>query len=510
VSNGSVSKAATMTAIADDGAAAAATAAATAAPAAAATRNVKQVAGTRKHWGTEEVLALKQGVREHGVGNWSALLTNPSIGPVLAKRSYVNLKDKWRSMLSAKRRMDPRSCKESPFDAAGDIAGDNAGDVAEATRNVKQVAGTRKHWGTEEVLALKQGVREHGVGNWSALLTNPSIGPVLAKRSYVNLKDKWRSMLNAKRRMDPRSCKESPFDAAGDIAGDNAGDNAEASRADTFGTTKAFRDEAFRNEHSASSDMKSKRCGAVGGSSHADFAGGIGKRARVAPTLAVASAAGTALAPPLQQHQMQQHQMQQHQMQQHRMQQQAVLGRAICCMHAALCAQRDALARAYSISLVLHAAQSRRCLACGAQSPTAISGATAATVSLDPRRTVAYAPGPLSGAGAVTGGTGTRVEMPAAAADATSGAVAARAGAVAPGQALPAASASTRPQQQQQQQQQSNRVATAAWAWPGPWPWTWPAPYNPYAGRGRQLAQSYMPDSAQQQLHQQLPQPYGQ
>ena len=53
----------------------------------------------------------------------------------------------------------------------------------------------RRYWSAREVMALKQGVYTHGVGKWSAILSDPSTGPILSERTNVNLKDKWRSIL---------------------------------------------------------------------------------------------------------------------------------------------------------------------------------------------------------------------------------------------------------------------------------------------------------------------------
>lgn len=58
----------------------------------------------------------------------------------------------------------------------------------------------RLPWTISEEAALMKGIERCGEGQWAAILADSDIGAVLAQRSNVDLKDKWRSMSNLKRR----------------------------------------------------------------------------------------------------------------------------------------------------------------------------------------------------------------------------------------------------------------------------------------------------------------------
>ncbi|KAL5977135.1 DNA damage-binding protein 1a [Asimina triloba] len=52
----------------------------------------------------------------------------------------------------------------------------------------------KQKWTAEEEAALKAGVVKHGAGKWRTILKDPEFSGVLALRSNVDLKDKWRNM----------------------------------------------------------------------------------------------------------------------------------------------------------------------------------------------------------------------------------------------------------------------------------------------------------------------------
>ena len=58
--------------------------------------------------------------------------------------------------------------------------------------------GKKKHnpWSVEETVALINGVNQTGIGKWADIkrLDDPGISDVLANRSAVDLKDKWRNL----------------------------------------------------------------------------------------------------------------------------------------------------------------------------------------------------------------------------------------------------------------------------------------------------------------------------
>ncbi|KAH7416510.1 hypothetical protein KP509_14G095100 [Ceratopteris richardii] len=52
----------------------------------------------------------------------------------------------------------------------------------------------KQKWTAAEEAALKAGVKKHGLGKWRAILKDPEFTFILATRSNVDLKDKWRNM----------------------------------------------------------------------------------------------------------------------------------------------------------------------------------------------------------------------------------------------------------------------------------------------------------------------------
>ena len=383
---------------------------------------------------------------------------------------------------------------------AGPEAGPEAGPAA--AQNGKVVR-KRTLWRDKEVRALMKAVRVLGVGSWTRICRHPVFGGKLARCTPENLRDKWRSML-CKHGLDPCTFRGCPFDADGNIAKGFCNPNlGRGAREGTGGCKRSL----------ARAKTKRRRSTAT----HAGPAGATDKRARAAPEVPVASVVATAGAGSVSA-------------------QRAAPEGAFYRPPTVLYPHNDALARAwacgYHLPPVLHGAAVPQRLANGTQVPTVVSGvpaASAAFAALYPLRV----PGSQGTAGDVTGAGGTCARAPVTAADAPSGTAGAGAGAGAGAattrDALPAASACVWPQLQ------SDGLATTAWAWPGAWPgtwpgawpgawpgtwpgdwpgawpgvWpgTWPSAYNPYAGWGRQLAESYMPNSVQK--HQQQ-QPYGQ
>ncbi|KAF6152300.1 hypothetical protein GIB67_005954 [Kingdonia uniflora] len=52
----------------------------------------------------------------------------------------------------------------------------------------------KQKWTSEEEEALKAGIEKHGAGKWKTIQTDPEFSNVLAARSNIDLKDKWRNM----------------------------------------------------------------------------------------------------------------------------------------------------------------------------------------------------------------------------------------------------------------------------------------------------------------------------
>lgn len=77
---------------------------------------------------------------------------------------------------------------------------------------VKRNSGQPKQkWTEEEEQALKDGVERHGVGKWRMIQKDTSCGPILANRSNVDLKDKWRNLnMEARDSSQPKSAGIDP------------------------------------------------------------------------------------------------------------------------------------------------------------------------------------------------------------------------------------------------------------------------------------------------------------
>ncbi|XP_078151874.1 single myb histone 4-like isoform X2 [Carex rostrata] len=52
----------------------------------------------------------------------------------------------------------------------------------------------KQKWTSEEEEALKAGVNKHGAGKWRNIQKDPEFSHLLASRSNIDLKDKWRNM----------------------------------------------------------------------------------------------------------------------------------------------------------------------------------------------------------------------------------------------------------------------------------------------------------------------------
>ncbi|KAJ0666507.1 putative transcription factor MYB-related family [Helianthus annuus] len=52
----------------------------------------------------------------------------------------------------------------------------------------------KKWWTSKEEEALKAGVKEYKAGNWKDILKDPRFASILANRTNIDLKDKWRNM----------------------------------------------------------------------------------------------------------------------------------------------------------------------------------------------------------------------------------------------------------------------------------------------------------------------------
>lgn len=181
---------------------------------------------THRPWSLPEVKALVRGVTHYGRGQWADIkaLRLDGVADDLINRSAVDLKDKWRNLLRVamlpglyKRRdvngvpsellekvrvLASKSIttpsRRSKDTAAHDRA-ENAGDADVKTeKGLAMSKGARrsKHhspWTMEEAIALVDGVERCGGCRWTII--KKCDDPVLERRTAMDLKDKWRNLL---------------------------------------------------------------------------------------------------------------------------------------------------------------------------------------------------------------------------------------------------------------------------------------------------------------------------
>jgi len=193
-------------------------------------------------WRLDEVKALVRGVSHYGRGQWADIkaLRADGVSEALVNRSAVDLKDKWRNLLRVamlpalyKRREVNgvpleileqvrvlASSKPTPAAAAESRHGsvnkgqENQGAMAAspsmnaaskaapsvkvengATANAKGARRSKHHspWTFVESKALVDGVEQCGGCRWTIIKKNDD--PALERRTAMDLKDKWRNLL---------------------------------------------------------------------------------------------------------------------------------------------------------------------------------------------------------------------------------------------------------------------------------------------------------------------------
>jgi hypothetical protein len=67
-------------------------------------------------------------------------------------------------------------------------------------RSKKDRTKRKIEWAPDEIEALKEGVKVHGVGHWAQILQDKQFGPRFKNRNNVALKDKYRLLFGARRK----------------------------------------------------------------------------------------------------------------------------------------------------------------------------------------------------------------------------------------------------------------------------------------------------------------------
>ena len=186
-------------------------------------------------WSLPEVEALVRGVAHYGRGQWADIkaLRLDGVSETLINRSAVDLKDKWRNLLRvavlpalykrreingvpaeilervrvlASAKVEARVGKHgAPRDAVGEgmsvatvkmsSPGQSDADKTEDDAGAKGVRRSKHHspWTMKEAMALVDGVDRCGGCRWTVI--KKSDDPALGRRTAMDLKDKWRNLL---------------------------------------------------------------------------------------------------------------------------------------------------------------------------------------------------------------------------------------------------------------------------------------------------------------------------
>ena len=181
---------------------------------------------THRPWSLPEVKALIRGVTHYGRGQWADIkaLRRDGVADDLINRSAVDLKDKWRNLLRVamlpglyKRRdvngvpselleqvrvLASKSITAPPRRSKDNGAHDQAENAADADVKTEKGLATSKGarrskhhspWTMEEAMALVDGVDRCGGCRWTII--KKCDDPVLERRTAMDLKDKWRNLL---------------------------------------------------------------------------------------------------------------------------------------------------------------------------------------------------------------------------------------------------------------------------------------------------------------------------
>jgi hypothetical protein len=145
-------------------------------------------AGSRKryHFSEEEDAAIRAGLEVYRDIDykWMAILEDPSFGPVLAKRSSIDIKDRVRVNFKKRPRVPDREGRDL------------------------NDSGSRKRirWTIDESEALLRGIERHRNNNnkWASILRDPDFRDQLVRRKSLDLKDRLRNMMKKSRELAVR------------------------------------------------------------------------------------------------------------------------------------------------------------------------------------------------------------------------------------------------------------------------------------------------------------------
>ncbi|XP_063934114.1 uncharacterized protein LOC135145927 [Zophobas morio] len=128
--------------------------------------------------------------------------STPNSGGVPMKENFIANNFSYRSSTPLSYKKARLNEKESLSPAAVSLAKFTLNDYTALSLHFNQRS--RRHWTSEEIKLLLEGIKANGVGKWSSILSFITLAKPEFNRTSTDLKDKWRNLLNKK---DPAALK---------------------------------------------------------------------------------------------------------------------------------------------------------------------------------------------------------------------------------------------------------------------------------------------------------------
>ncbi|KAI8339660.1 hypothetical protein BC941DRAFT_421105 [Chlamydoabsidia padenii] len=135
----------------------------------------------RRRWGDDETDALLLGCMKHGVGNWKAIIKDPTL--TFDRRTAVDLKDRFRTIC-------PKPEYQHLYSQQGVSTYYLAFDTAKQIPVTRKKRRSRRLFNDEEDQALLDGVEKYGV-SWARIAKDPQLN--LSHRKGGDLRDRFRN-----------------------------------------------------------------------------------------------------------------------------------------------------------------------------------------------------------------------------------------------------------------------------------------------------------------------------
>ncbi|KAI8096375.1 uncharacterized protein BX664DRAFT_323864 [Halteromyces radiatus] len=135
----------------------------------------------RRRWGDDETDALIIGCMKHGVGNWQAIIKDPTL--TFDRRSAVDLKDRFRTIC-------PKREYQHLYTQQNISTYYLAFNTTEQIPVHRKKRRMRRPFNEEEDQALLKGVEKYGV-SWACIAKDPDLN--LSHRKGGDIRDRFRN-----------------------------------------------------------------------------------------------------------------------------------------------------------------------------------------------------------------------------------------------------------------------------------------------------------------------------